>query len=147
MKISTINQPDNPFARIFRRAIVAQMFSFLTNFESQQKRLYYYSILKYPTSDDCYNHTSFIIRTVLFATRYGEDDFFRKTFSEFHLGHFPKDFFRKKIVNFTSRDFFRKGMIRSGLFPKMHYDRYTHCLLYTSPSPRDGLLTRMPSSA
>src|SRR5664279_3805866 len=23
----------------------------------------------------------------------------------------------------------------------------THCLLYTSPSPRDGLLTRMPSSA
>ena len=25
--------------------------------------------------------------------------------------------------------------------------RYTHCLLYTSPSPRDGLLSRMPSSA
>ena len=24
---------------------------------------------------------------------------------------------------------------------------YTHCLLYTSPSPRDGLLSRMPSSA
>src|SRR5665647_1220195 len=23
----------------------------------------------------------------------------------------------------------------------------THCLLYTSPSPRDGLLSRMPSSA
>ena len=22
-----------------------------------------------------------------------------------------------------------------------------HCLLYTSPSPRDGLLSRMPSSA
>ena len=26
------------------------------------------------------------------------------------------------------------------------YDRYG-CLLYTSPSPRDGLLSRMPSSA
>src|SRR5680860_757279 len=26
-------------------------------------------------------------------------------------------------------------------------DRYTSCLLYTSPSPRDGLLSRMPSSA
>ena len=26
-------------------------------------------------------------------------------------------------------------------------DRYTGCLLYTSPSPRDGLLSRMPSSA
>ena len=26
-------------------------------------------------------------------------------------------------------------------------DEYTDCLLYTSPSPRDGLLSRMPSSA
>ena len=26
-------------------------------------------------------------------------------------------------------------------------DPATHCLLYTSPSPRDGLLSRMPSSA
>ena len=25
--------------------------------------------------------------------------------------------------------------------------QYTRCLLYTSPSPRDGLLSRMPSSA
>ena len=27
------------------------------------------------------------------------------------------------------------------------YLRYMGCLLYTSPSPRDGLLSRMPSSA
>ena len=27
------------------------------------------------------------------------------------------------------------------------YDSVTSCLLYTSPSPRDGLLSRMPSSA
>ena len=26
-------------------------------------------------------------------------------------------------------------------------DIYSFCLLYTSPSPRDGLLSRMPSSA
>ena len=26
-------------------------------------------------------------------------------------------------------------------------ERPTFCLLYTSPSPRDGLLSRMPSSA
>ena len=26
-------------------------------------------------------------------------------------------------------------------------DRMSYCLLYTSPSPRDGLLSRMPSSA
>ena len=28
-----------------------------------------------------------------------------------------------------------------------HIDAITACLLYTSPSPRDGLLSRMPSSA
>ena len=34
-----------------------------------------------------------------------------------------------------------------GLTPKVEAAiRYT-CLLYTSPSPRDGLLSRMPSSA
>ena len=27
------------------------------------------------------------------------------------------------------------------------YEEVTACLLYTSPSPRDGLLSRMPSSA
>ena len=27
------------------------------------------------------------------------------------------------------------------------FNRFTPCLLYTSPSPRDGLLSRMPSSA
>ena len=30
----------------------------------------------------------------------------------------------------------------------IHFDaNYASCLLYTSPSPRDGLLSRMPSSA
>ena len=33
--------------------------------------------------------------------------------------------------------------IHKDLVDKEGYD----CLLYTSPSPRDGLLTRMPSSA
>ena len=27
------------------------------------------------------------------------------------------------------------------------FDKMAYCLLYTSPSPRDGLLSRMPSSA
>ena len=34
--------------------------------------------------------------------------------------------------------------------PLKHYhgnDKRMSCLLYTSPSPRDGLLSRMPSSA
>ena len=30
---------------------------------------------------------------------------------------------------------------------KSHYTSKASCLLYTSPSPRDGLLSRMPSSA
>ena len=29
----------------------------------------------------------------------------------------------------------------------VEFDKYSVCLLYTSPSPRDGLLSRMPSSA
>ena len=29
----------------------------------------------------------------------------------------------------------------------VHKDLVEDCLLYTSPSPRDGLLSRMPSSA
>ena len=35
---------------------------------------------------------------------------------------------------------------RDGLKPVQRRILYT-CLLYTSPSPRDGLLSRMPSSA
>ena len=41
------------------------------------------------------------------------------------------------------------GVFRAGLaaFAKLYADQYAACLLYTSPSPRDGLLSRMPSSA
>ena len=31
--------------------------------------------------------------------------------------------------------------------PRAYMERHWSCLLYTSPSPRDGLLSRMPSSA
>ena len=31
--------------------------------------------------------------------------------------------------------------------PTRLYDQDNNCLLYTSPSPRDGKLSRMPSSA
>ena len=33
------------------------------------------------------------------------------------------------------------------LWSKVYTYHYIGCLLYTSPSPRDGLLSRMPSSA
>ena len=32
-------------------------------------------------------------------------------------------------------------------FSPAYKNKYWDCLLYTSPSPRDGLLSRMPSSA
>ena len=35
----------------------------------------------------------------------------------------------------------RSGLARTSVY------QYFPCLLYTSPSPRDGLLSRMPSSA
>ena len=37
------------------------------------------------------------------------------------------------------------GVLKEGTFYSMVV--YRTCLLYTSPSPRDGLLSRMPSSA
>ena len=35
----------------------------------------------------------------------------------------------------------------SDLIPVKIFDKYRDCLLYTSPSPRDATLSRMPSSA
>ena len=50
----------------------------------------------------------------------------------------------RMMQTLTSRDGFAKGM-------KLYFERFdgqaVTCLLYTSPSPRDGLLSRMPSSA
>ena len=42
-------------------------------------------------------------------------------------------------------NFFKKA--KSKNFKKMKLPNFNNCLLYTSPSPRDGLLSRMPSSA
>ena len=42
-----------------------------------------------------------------------------------------------------------KGECGRGIDPghKLSTDVYVFCLLYTSPSPRDGRISRMPSSA
>ena len=44
---------------------------------------------------------------------------------------------------------FAVGYLRNllGFLENWFRARYSSCLLYTSPSPRDGLLSRMPSSA
>ena len=49
----------------------------------------------------------------------------------------------KKENGTTLKDFY---MMPSS-FDFLDEGQDTHCLLYTSPSPRDGLLSRMPSSA
>ena len=41
---------------------------------------------------------------------------------------------------------FRSGAVYK-MVPAILYYAFMICLLYTSPSPRDGLLSRMPSSA
>ena len=54
-----------------------------------------------------------------------------------------KNLFRKVKLTDQVKEaatFFQKYVIEQG-------DRPDVCLLYTSPSPRDGLLSRMPSSA
>ena len=62
-----------------------------------------------------------------------------------------KAFAENKNVNF---DMFSKIHVNgAGTHPLYIYLKhkqsglFTNCLLYTSPSPRDGLLSRMPSSA
>ena len=58
-----------------------------------------------------------------------------------------KDFLANYSTGPYHREIIRPNLNQS--FEKMVYDVTTSwaCLLYTSPSPRDGLLSRMPSSA
>ena len=58
------------------------------------------------------------------------------------------------IMLLVQRHYVPKERIREILYPdstqdafEKMFERDKDCLLYTSPSPRDGLLSRMPSSA
>ena len=50
-------------------------------------------------------------------------------------------------VNFIIDSSGNVGIATTNPASKLHVNGITTCLLYTSPSPRDGLLSRMPSSA
>ena len=55
---------------------------------------------------------------------------------------------RAEEATYAEFERLKRGVIEPGL--SRHDGRLiktTGCLLYTSPSPRDGLLSRMPSSA
>ena len=51
----------------------------------------------------------------------------------------------RKIIKMRHDDVV--SSMASGGVDNMEKYQYMFCLLYTSPSPRDGLLSRMPSSA
>ena len=53
----------------------------------------------------------------------------------------------KKNNNGGGNDTIRVSANDQALVRKKLQNRFNGCLLYTSPSPRDGLLSRMPSSA
>ena len=63
---------------------------------------------------------------------------------------------KSKVVTYLLlKDIFPQNALDMGLISKWNpaywyfkrQEKKTYCLLYTSPSPRDGLLSRMPSSA
>ena len=60
---------------------------------------------------------------------------------------------KRKVYMFLDKDDAVRyaGLLEADDFPDMSVvevnDQEIICLLYTSPSPRDGLLSRMPSSA
>ena len=62
----------------------------------------------------------------------------------------PKFFQQKSVTELSQKPdewLNSQGRLTSPMVLHEGADNYTSCLLYTSPSPRDGLLSRMPSSA
>ena len=60
----------------------------------------------------------------------------------------PIDDYNAVVINFEDIDTNDVESFSESLVNKSGLRRLDkHCLLYTSPSPRDGLLSRMPSSA
>ena len=69
--------------------------------------------------------------------------------------------FLKEKYNMSDFNSYQRSATRTAIYPDKHKILYPAlglageagevankvCLLYTSPSPRDGLLSRMPSSA
>ena len=50
-------------------------------------------------------------------------------------------------LNFNNLQITTTNLSPDEAFKLQHSDLFTGCLLYTSPSPRDATLARMPSSA
>ena len=65
----------------------------------------------------------------------------------YSIGH--DDVFDQQVMGWVNqiRRLVRSGAAPPADFTDLAFLLHEHCLLYTSPSPRDGLLSRMPSSA
>ena len=66
------------------------------------------------------------------------------------IGLFALNFYNKKVMNEEAAVIYNEWLNTTSLENKEQEkidSLYSDCLLYTSPSPRDGLLSRMPSSA
>ena len=68
-----------------------------------------------------------------------EETYFDKISAQIKTGTEPYQWYRNRIKELGTPN--TAELLRSGKLSKQP------CLLYTSPSPRDGLLSRMPSSA
>ena len=92
-----------------------------------------------------------IIATVVSLYKYLEKEFRRKA-DKVEIENILKELDKKvdKILYDRELDFIRKNIQQNTttLVEKLEEVKEDmNCLLYTSPSPRDGLLSRMPSSA
>ena len=64
------------------------------------------------------------------------------------INHKANERWKRKDVRFGWIDFVDNIEVSAALLKAVEdFGRERGCLLYTSPSPRDGLLSRMPSSA
>ena len=59
----------------------------------------------------------------------------------------PMDTVTERAMAMAMNDVGGMGIIHRYSSSGHQAEEVSHCLLYTSPSPRDGLLSRMPSSA
>ena len=55
--------------------------------------------------------------------------------------------FQFTFTEFANKNYFQTHLINNHEQKELKKKILISCLLYTSPSPRDGLLSRMPSSA
>ena len=94
----------------------------------------------------------------LFAQKYTSwdfeyDQYFKVKNGKIIRGEMYADADYEKIKNEYERGISLKKIEKAGLLHQFHkfesyfYGLYESCLLYTSPSPRDATLSRMPSSA